>query len=161
MVSLRILQSLLATFRTEANSCSATRSRLSFFFSSRRRHTRLTYDWSSDVCSSDLEIRFIDNPATTVPPTEGKREDLYAWIHDNLFAASPNLQQLQRVSTAIGNGNVSSFTATPFRNRIAQVYQSGAGLVVAANLERVVRSEERRVGKWGRGGAGWGRVRMK
>src|SRR5690242_21548274 len=27
-----------------------------FFFSSRRRHTRLTCDWSSDVCSSDLEM---------------------------------------------------------------------------------------------------------
>src|ERR1022692_784751 len=26
---------------------------LSFFFSSRRRHTRLQGDWSSDVCSSD------------------------------------------------------------------------------------------------------------
>src|SRR2546430_4439726 len=25
-----------------------------FFFSSRRRHTRLDCDWSSDVCSSDL-----------------------------------------------------------------------------------------------------------
>src|SRR3989454_6066663 len=28
-----------------------------FFFSSRRRHTRLQGDWSSDVCSSDLELR--------------------------------------------------------------------------------------------------------
>src|SRR5689334_24386052 len=27
---------------------------LSFFFSSRRRHTRWNCDWSSDVCSSDL-----------------------------------------------------------------------------------------------------------
>src|SRR5438105_13033049 len=27
---------------------------LCFFFSSRRRHTRSTRDWSSDVCSSDL-----------------------------------------------------------------------------------------------------------
>src|SRR5438046_8559536 len=27
---------------------------ISFFFSSRRRHTRLVSDWSSDVCSSDL-----------------------------------------------------------------------------------------------------------
>src|SRR5215467_15854564 len=26
-----------------------------FFFSSRRRHTRLQGDWSSDVCSSDLQ----------------------------------------------------------------------------------------------------------
>src|SRR5437762_14298677 len=28
---------------------------LFFFFSSRRRHTRYIGDWSSDVCSSDLE----------------------------------------------------------------------------------------------------------
>src|SRR5690606_39734226 len=28
---------------------------LSFFFSSRRRHTRFSRDWSSDVCSSDLD----------------------------------------------------------------------------------------------------------
>src|SRR5437868_8413995 len=28
-----------------------------FFFSSRRRHTRSKRDWSSDVCSSDLEIK--------------------------------------------------------------------------------------------------------
>src|ERR1022692_1997028 len=27
---------------------------ITFFFSSRRRHTRLQGDWSSDVCSSDL-----------------------------------------------------------------------------------------------------------
>src|SRR2546422_2826747 len=27
---------------------------LFFFFSSRRRHTRCSRDWSSDVCSSDL-----------------------------------------------------------------------------------------------------------
>src|SRR5437870_13761764 len=27
-----------------------------FFFSSRRRHTRWPRDWSSDVCSSDLEL---------------------------------------------------------------------------------------------------------
>src|SRR5690348_17999682 len=31
---------------------------LFFFFSSRRRHTRWTGDWSSDVCSSDLADDF-------------------------------------------------------------------------------------------------------
>src|SRR5437868_9174086 len=32
-----------------------------FFFSSRRRHTRSKRDWSSDVCSSDLDwLREID-----------------------------------------------------------------------------------------------------
>src|SRR2546422_6477362 len=28
---------------------------IGFFFSSRRRHTRCSRDWSSDVCSSDLQ----------------------------------------------------------------------------------------------------------
>src|SRR2546429_3085842 len=28
-----------------------------FFFSSRRRHTRCSRDWSSDVCSSDLVVQ--------------------------------------------------------------------------------------------------------
>src|SRR5689334_23553479 len=31
------------------------RDRVFFFFSSRRRHTRWNCDWSSDVCSSDLD----------------------------------------------------------------------------------------------------------
>src|SRR5690606_40643400 len=30
-----------------------------FFFSSRRRHTRFSRDWSSDVCSSDLGLHEI------------------------------------------------------------------------------------------------------
>src|SRR5690606_41033980 len=28
-----------------------------FFFSSRRRHTSFSRDWSSDVCSSDLNVK--------------------------------------------------------------------------------------------------------
>src|SRR3712207_7729723 len=31
-----------------------------FFFSSRRRHTRYWRDWSSDVCSSDLQLGALD-----------------------------------------------------------------------------------------------------
>src|SRR2546429_2611490 len=33
--------------------------RFIFFFSSRRRHTRCSRDWSSDVCSSDLQLVFL------------------------------------------------------------------------------------------------------
>ena len=35
-----------------------------FFFSSRRRHTRVRRDWSSDVCSSDLTIPMIYMPSS-------------------------------------------------------------------------------------------------
>src|SRR5579863_1175560 len=36
---------------------------LFFFFSSRRRHTRWTGDWSSDVCSSDLAHECLERGA--------------------------------------------------------------------------------------------------
>src|SRR2546426_5165680 len=40
---------------------------LFFFFSSRRRHTRLQGDWSSDVCSSDLvaPVQDVDDAVVT------------------------------------------------------------------------------------------------
>src|SRR5438477_6385609 len=37
-----------------------------FFFSSRRRHTKLTCDWSSDVCSSDLRAVVVAAPESWV-----------------------------------------------------------------------------------------------
>src|SRR2546422_6717303 len=39
-----------------ASIASHTASSCFFFFSSRRRHTRCSRDWSSDVCSSDLHL---------------------------------------------------------------------------------------------------------
>src|SRR2546429_4391698 len=53
---------------------------LCFFFSSRRRHTRCSRDWSSDVCSSDLsqsfahEYQYVHNlieiPSDVILPVE-------------------------------------------------------------------------------------------
>src|SRR3989449_3709577 len=53
---------------------------LLFFFSSRRRHTRCSRDWSSDVCSSDLyqsiargdrpqvvDLLILETPICTIP----------------------------------------------------------------------------------------------
>src|SRR5256885_13083113 len=48
-----------------------------FFFSSRRRHTRLQGDWSSDVCSSDLQASAVDVVYLVV----GKMTSLLAGIH--------------------------------------------------------------------------------
>src|SRR2546430_6256971 len=41
--------------------------RLVFFFSSRRRHTRFDCDWSSDVCSSDLDAH---DPRPALPQAQ-------------------------------------------------------------------------------------------
>src|SRR2546422_7028831 len=42
---------------------------MAFFFSSRRRHTRCSRDWSSDVCSSDLmTVDATPPPSPAQPP---------------------------------------------------------------------------------------------
>src|SRR5690606_40448257 len=39
-----------------------------FFFSSRRRHTRFSRDWSSDVCSSDLKRAILQDMCIVLHP---------------------------------------------------------------------------------------------
>src|SRR5476651_2742937 len=44
-----------------------------FFFSSRRRHTRYWRDWSSDVCSSDLQVGVVVELDQLRPPPKEHR----------------------------------------------------------------------------------------
>src|SRR5476649_2967060 len=44
----------------------AERPLMDFFFSSRRRHTRSLCDWSSDVCSSDLNLSHYDDSVADI-----------------------------------------------------------------------------------------------
>src|SRR3712207_8544613 len=72
-----------------------------FFFSSRRRHTRYWRDWSSDVCSSDLEshvrtisglivvaglVGTVASPAVAQTTAPGPRaKPLFTWGDAALF----------------------------------------------------------------------------
>src|SRR5574337_2177554 len=47
---------------------------LCFFFSSRRRHTSLSGDWSSDVCSSDLLHKSREPRVSCLNPGKTSRE---------------------------------------------------------------------------------------
>src|SRR5690606_39302347 len=91
-----------------------------FFFSSRRRHTRFSRDWSSDVCSSDLADR----------SSEAAREirDMVAQIRNEIAASVAFMNQ----SAAMVNEQAAS---------AGDVDASLQALVLQA------RSEERRVGK--------------
>src|SRR5438093_3184368 len=68
-----------------------------FFFSSRRRHTRLVSDWSSDVCSSDLEsVRLADRTGIMSRQYTLQRAPRSTSIHID-YAAELNEQQLAAV----------------------------------------------------------------
>src|SRR4249919_577893 len=56
-----------------------------FFFSSRRRHTRFSRDWSSDVCSSDLTDVLVKHPHVWV-----MTDDMYEHlVYDDFVFATP------------------------------------------------------------------------
>src|SRR2546427_11402608 len=65
-----------------------------FFFSSRRRHTRFDCDWSSDVCSSDLLTRLINQVLDLAKIESGAAEwhsseiDMREVLEDSVTAVS-------------------------------------------------------------------------
>src|SRR2546430_7318661 len=61
-----------------------------FFFSSRRRHTRFDCDWSSDVCSSDLERADLIERAAIGDQAEAG-DATVAWLHANNAAQAGGL----------------------------------------------------------------------
>src|SRR3712207_7387531 len=76
-----------------------------FFFSSRRRHTRYWRDWSSDVCSSDLQphglhhahhLAGFDDVAYAVLVLDGD-EDARQEIADQLLGAEADRSEERRV----------------------------------------------------------------
>src|SRR3712207_7506912 len=70
---------------------------LSFFFSSRRRHSRYWRDWSSDVCSSDLDpLDGVHEVGDEVGPALELRLDLPPRL------VHPFVQRLYRVVAAPG-----------------------------------------------------------
>src|SRR6266566_5476084 len=65
-----------------------------FFFSSRRRHTRLQGDWSSDVCSSDLLERERHN---TIRSRNARFAAIRSFMHFAAFKDPTALPGIQRV----------------------------------------------------------------
>src|SRR5690606_39514552 len=90
-----------------------------FFFSSRRRHTRFSRDWSSDVCSSDLVAR---ECRQTINPTSRAQST----VNDGSLH-----EVLDKLLITLGNSGRGV--------KMAQV--------LWPNRRELTRSEERRVGK--------------
>src|SRR5690606_39375704 len=99
------------------------------FFSSRRRHTRFSRDWSSDVCSSDLA-----SPRRAAAP--------------RLARLAVPYRRLVGVEATFRDGR----SAPPIR--VAVPYRRILGVDAAGWAGDFRRSEERRVGKEWRAGGG-------
>src|SRR5256884_2977218 len=108
-----------------------------FFFSSRRRHTRCSGDWSSDVCSSDLERLGLRGTALWRLGSA----DTSLWpIWD---ATRPNDAIRQKIEDLPpgpdlileGDGDVWHFLDTPKRGRRSISYDSSSDLITNEKYE--------------------------
>src|SRR5205085_4208218 len=80
---------------------------LSFFFSSRRRHTRFDCDWSSDVCSSDLSYLPRLQPSPLACPTGTSGNDVYTAERQGISIENGAVQQLPSlIPAAFGRGSL-------------------------------------------------------
>src|SRR6266487_5490727 len=106
-----------------------------FFFSSRRRHTRWTGDWSSDVCSSDLDhlnlfgrretviyaqserLEMTSGPLVT--PAAGSIAGALARDPDLLAPIEGSVIELDRLVPALDAGRKGLITGKLLRARMA------------------------------------------
>src|SRR5437867_11378021 len=70
---------------------------MSFFFSSRRRHTRSYGDWSSDVCSSDLQLSRAFRALKVWAVVQAVGLDRYRELWRNDVAVAHEIARLARV----------------------------------------------------------------
>src|SRR5262249_31932688 len=90
--------------------------------------------------SKGLDVRVVDNPSAAV---SGPESGMAVWIHNNLLTASPKMATLQHLEASLIEAGLNSPASNSFRggafySDIAQVYNDGAGLIVAADLEHIV-----------------------
>src|SRR5438876_12366301 len=116
-----------------------------FFFSSRRRHTRWTGDWSSDVCSSDLSMgrqmlrglwrtRFqygrnqaVGQDGTGQPRRFQKRLRLPRGLSQTVFAGAENFGADRRNETGLSFPSIELIRALQFISLCAHLLSLAAG----------------------------------
>ena len=102
-----------------------------------------------------MNVRIIDDPMTaTVTNTSAyngaktkdapaknaatKSEELFVWINNDIFAASPQIDRLRSLAATLNQPEANRFAGSAFHQRINDVYRDGAGILVAADLEKIV-----------------------
>ena len=98
-------------------------------------------------------VRIIDDPMTATISTPSTlatennsaktknaaaKSEVFVWIHNDIFAASPQIERLRGLATVLNAPDTNRFKGSAFNQRINDVYRDGAGLVVAADLEKII-----------------------
>src|SRR2546430_8095385 len=121
-----------------------------FFFSSRRRHTRFDCDWSSDVCSSDLQlqappfvmfpIRVQLKPGAQIPVFTYKtstqqyaRTDLFAYADESGRTVSAEIREFGTYVVGLPRDQIQSTIALNPKSGVTGTIVSLSGDGFSAN----------------------------
>jgi len=95
----------------------------------------------SQLSEGKQHIRIIDDPMAPIgnsaSESKDERDGFYVWITNDLVAASTKLDSLKKVSAQV-KSSAKPFAAKPFHAHIASLYKEGAGLVIAADVEKFI-----------------------
>jgi hypothetical protein len=92
-------------------------------------------DGAAATANSQSAAKGAKGAASKIAP---QREELYVWVNNDIFAASPKIASLRALETNLKTPNANGFVGSSFHNRLAEVYKEGAGLIVAADLEKII-----------------------
>jgi hypothetical protein len=89
-------------------------------------------------------VRIVDDPATAAAtPATGEKKDsgpkeLFVWLNNDIFVASPQIETLRNFAATSKDPAANGFNNSSFHQRLSDVYRDGAGLIVAADLEKII-----------------------
>jgi hypothetical protein len=97
----------------------------------------------AETGNSRLAVKVIDDPATASAVSQSTGQDagttIYTWVHGNTFGASTQLVSLQHLESGLASTGSNPFRSTSFYSDLSAVYQNGAGMVVGADLENILK----------------------
>lgn len=82
----------------------------------------------------------IEDPskATQTAVAEGAPGEIMIWINGDMVAAAPKLKQLQGLQTKLAASGPNAFAASGFYAKLTEVYREGAGILIAADLAKII-----------------------
>ncbi|HZF41676.1 MAG TPA: FecR domain-containing protein, partial [Blastocatellia bacterium] len=90
--------------------------------------------------------RIVDDPMNIASDGPNGKDEFLIWITGDLVAVSPRQESLKGLAARMRQG-AKPFASTPFHAQIANLYRDGAGLVIAADLDRIVMQAFRSEGR--------------
>jgi hypothetical protein len=79
--------------------------------------------------------QLLENPASIAP---GPKNQPLVLLRNNVLAVTMDAHQMRTVAALIGGSGSSGFASTPFYTAIHNAYQSGAGWLIAADMEQIL-----------------------